>query len=233
VACSEPNISADIAAQYEKLNIDLAPSRIVVTRESERGTDVIGNTIVKLTLVQTPPTGMSAADTVFLVTSQHLFDGGKPLEADAAEFDVDEIGIPLRCPLYADLTTTYLLRHVMRGTEYYTEGKQVVQIVDGTVSANPQLLVRAAETQQPLWQILYGHGALIVRGPDTLGHQVLFDNFSAAESFAAWLKLTHATGIGKDGLSFSPGSPGWGAKAGVARFNLCCPGTPCPEKTGG
>src|ERR1700754_18758 len=42
--------TADIVQQYENLGVDIQPTALIVTRESERGLDVVGNTLVALTL---------------------------------------------------------------------------------------------------------------------------------------------------------------------------------------
>ncbi len=214
--------AADISTQFEKLNIDISPKRIVVTRESERGTDVMGNTIIKLTLVPAPPQGMPAAFTFYLVANLELFKDGKPLDAKDATLDVEEAGLLRKCEITADVSASYQLRHVTKGQEYYTEGKQVVQIIDGEVGPHQMVLVRAADTQPPLWQIKADNGgALIAKGPDHIGHLVLFNNFSAAESFVAWFNKSPASKIGTDGLTLI-----WarGAIASPAPFNFNCTG---------
>lgn len=38
--------SADIVQQYENLGVDILPGQMVITRESERGLDVVGNTLI-------------------------------------------------------------------------------------------------------------------------------------------------------------------------------------------
>jgi hypothetical protein len=119
------------------------------------------------------------------------------------------------------VTVNYLLRHVIKGHEYYTEGKQAVQLVQGNEPWKQQLLVRADDTQQPMWQIILGSDALIAKGADGVSHRLLFNNFEAAESFAAWFNQSSSKGIGTDGITFSP-ARSRGEQARVSRYRFNC-----------
>ncbi|PMV85299.1 hypothetical protein, partial [Pseudomonas sp. GW460-C8] len=80
--------SADIISQYENLNVDITPDSLVLTRESERGLDVVGNTLVSLTLA--PTTGTDPLQD-FVVSSQKLFEAGKPLTPEKATFAISPL----------------------------------------------------------------------------------------------------------------------------------------------
>jgi hypothetical protein len=208
--------AADIAAQYEKLGVDIQPDRIVITRESERGLDVVGNTIIKLTLVpklpRSPETGIpglpAGGGGLFLVDDQSLISNGTTLPAGKASIDIEDYLIPQQCDLRADVSMTYLVRRVTAGTEYYTEGKQTAQVDRGALLPEPKVLVRGEETVPLLWQIVVGpqRDGLIARRPGIGGRILVFNNYNAAQTFAYWLGKTGATGIGSDGILLSAGA---------------------------
>ncbi|WP_034161409.1 hypothetical protein [Sphingomonas sp. ERG5] len=221
--------SADISAQYEKLNVDIGPDKIVITRESERGLDVIGNTIIKLSLIPTPPAGMGSAGNVFLVGDQDLFKDGAVLKPGDASLDIDTFAFPARCPLTADVSMDYRVRRVVRGAKYYTEGKQDAQVLDGQTPASTVELVRARDVTIPLWRIVIGDNqtAITVRRADNTSRFLAFNNYEAAQAFALWLRKTGATRIGKDGVVISSGGrPTLNADVHAAAYSIGCGGAP-------
>lgn len=190
--------SADIVQQYEKLNIDIEPGAMTIIRESERGLDVVGNTIVNLTIVPQLPENGNLLPQVFLATGQDLTDSGRSRSASTASIDLEQVSVPAKCALRATVTMRYLMRHVVTGAEYYTEGKQAVSLLDGDTDPVLHTLVREEETQPRLWQIVTGRGQGLVAVPVPGVSQILvFDNYSSAQEFAAWLDATRARTIGK------------------------------------
>ena len=212
-AGSTRKTSADIVQQYENLNVDIAPDELVLTRESERGLDVVGNTLIALTLAPVPQSGAVSA---FNVSSQKLFDGGEPRAADKVTLTLTSLRMYPSVDLSADVTLQFVLRRVIAGREFYTEGKQRVQLVDGVVPApsaegtgrsNPtgvrQVLVRAADVQPPLYQVCAdepGHRSVMAFTPDGRGMLVTYDALDDARAMATWLERSRRFTIGKDGV---------------------------------
>lgn len=189
--------SADIVQQYEKLNIDIEPGAMTIIRESERGLDVVGNTIVNLTIVPQLPENGNILPQLFLATGQDLTDNGRLRSASTASIDLEQVSVPARCALRATVTMRYLMRHVVSGAEYYTEGKQAVSLLDGDTDPVLHTLVREEETQPLLWQIVTASGqGLTVSPAPGAQHSLVFDNYSSAQEFSGWLGATRARTIG-------------------------------------
>jgi hypothetical protein len=198
--------TADIKQQYENLNVDISPTRLTITRESERGGDVVGNTIVALTLATPPHTDRPSA---FLASSGKFFSKGKALEPKAAGLAIRPYRHLPACPLEADVEMRYQLRRIVRGREFYTEGKQRVAIVSDTIKRPGQILVRGDEALGELYQvIIYANGredgALIATVPGVGQQRLLFTDYGEARAVAAWMGGRRATTIG-DGMRLSRG----------------------------
>jgi hypothetical protein len=219
--------SADIAQQYENLNVDIVPDRLTVTRESERGLDVVGNTIVALTLAMPP---LTDAPNGLLAASATLFSKGKPLAPADASIDVRPMHFLRACPLLADVELRYQLRHIVGGREYYTEGKQSVAIASGTVAPAVQTLVRGEDVSGPLYEIRVDvagrpRGAIIASLPHGEQNLLLFDDYDEANALAVWLKGRGEARIGDGGTLLNLGNRPIpkGATLQPVPYRLACP----------
>ncbi|HEY0412349.1 MAG TPA: hypothetical protein VGD66_04325 [Allosphingosinicella sp.] len=219
--------TADIAQQYENLNIDITPERLIVTRESERGLDVVGNTIIALTLA-TPP--RTSQPTAFLASDVKFHDKGKALPPKTASFTLRPLQYLPACPLRADVRLRYQLRHIVTGREYYTEGKQTASIVSDTIELPNQILVRPEDAQGQLYQIkIYRHrvedGAIIATTVDGGQQPLLFDDYAEASRVAAWMKGRRDTVIGPDRVRLGKGDEhiSAGSTFQAESYRLDCP----------
>jgi hypothetical protein len=215
--------SADIAQQYENLGVDITPGLMSITRESERGLDVVGNTLVALTLAA--PADADGRHSAFLAGTLKLYDKGKRLTADDATVEAQPFNYLARCDLEVDVTLRYQLRRIVGGREYYTEGKQAVEIVTETVNLPPQTLVRAADAQGSLFQILDERGsALLAAMPGSEKRRLLLDSFDDAKRLANWLSAEGAATVGEAGtlLSFGAAPPRKGAALRASFYSVDC-----------
>ncbi|MGU3392294.1 hypothetical protein [Sphingomonas sp. M1A8_2b] len=215
--------SADIVQQYEKLNIDIDPETMTIVRESERGLDVVGNTIVNLTIVPRLPENGNILPLVFLAASQDLVQNGVLRTAKAASIDLEPLSPPIKCAVRASVTMRYLMRRVESGAEYYTEGKQTVSLVQGETRPAGHILVREEETQLPLWQIVTPDGQGLIASPG-LGASapLVFDNYASAQEFAGWLDRTRAATIGKAKVQLRVNGAAIAASPSVMPYELKC-----------
>lgn len=217
--------SADIVQQYENLGIDILPGRMVVTRESERGLDVVGNTLVALTFAA--PSDGERTHAAFLATKAKLFENGAMLGGDKASVELQPLGFLSRCDMRVNVTLRYRLRRVVDGRRYYTEGKQRVEIVDGSTEPVPVTLVRASDVQGALYQILDAAGhAVLVAFDGTGTRRLVFDSYDDAKRMAAWLSVGTRSRIGATGPTVSMGSAPLPA-GGTYRadfYSIGCPG---------
>ena len=207
--------TADIAQQYENLNVDISPGQLIVTRESERGLDVVGNTLIALTLSAPQDANVPQA---FAVTAQKLFDADNPLPPGKAKLVLSPLRMLARRDLQVDVQLRYVLRRITSGREYYTEGKQRVELVSGSLPApeiDPatsrptstplrQTLVRAADAQPPLYVVCLkaqGHPELMAQPVDDDPRPLTYDSLGDAKSMIAWLAVARPNTIGDDGTS--------------------------------
>lgn len=217
--------SADIVQQYENLGIDITPGQLVVTRESERGLDVVGNTLIALTLA--PTFESERAISGFLAKDAKLYDKGAPLAAAAASMDIASLGFLTQCDLKVDVDMSYQLRRITKGREFYTEGKQSVEIVSGDVPQTTQTLVRSGDVQPPLYVVRNQDGDGLLAAKNGSGFQLLyFESFGDAKRFASWLDTSGSDRVGGDGLQLriEAGRP-WSR---TDRFEAAYFGTGCP-----
>ncbi|MGC7532288.1 hypothetical protein ACPWML_25045, partial [Pandoraea pneumonica] len=82
----------------------------------------------------------------FVVSSQKLFEAGKPLTPEKATFAISPLSTFARADLVATVTLRYVLRRIVSGREFYTEGKQGVQLVTGNApGVSEGVLVRSVD----------------------------------------------------------------------------------------
>ncbi|TDW68999.1 hypothetical protein EDF57_101893 [Novosphingobium sp. PhB55] len=197
--------SADITQQYENLGIDILPNRMIITRESERGLDVVGNTLIALTLAA--PIDSERAHSAYLAGTNKLWDKGSMLSEGAASMEVQPLTYFARCDLQVDVALNFQLRRITSGREFYTEGKQSVEIVTAAGETTTQTLIRASDAQGALYQILAKSGsAVLVSPPGSNQRRLLFDSFDEAKRMAAWLNAGARTKVGPNGPGLTLGT---------------------------
>ena len=217
--------TADIVQQYENLSVDITPEQMVVTRESERGLDVVGNTLVAVTLAA--PADGDLVHSAYLATATTLYEKGKALAPDAAKLEAAPFKYFARCPLEVDVTLAYRLRRVTSGSEYYTEGKQHVAVISSSKDQGTQTLVRASDAQGSLYQIIdQAKHAVLAQLPGTESRRLLFDSFDDANRMASWLTAERRAGAGKAGLTFNINGAPLPARATYQAifYSVDCPG---------
>lgn len=227
--------SADIVQQYENLGIDIRPTEMVVTRESERGLDVVGNTLVALTLAAND-TDRASSDAV-LAGRTTLFEKGQPLAAGKATLELKRFTYLSRCAMDVDVTLHFQMRRITAGREYYTEGKQTVSLSTGSVGPVGQTLLRAQDIQTPLYVVQdIGTNSSVLAALFTstpiapeATRLLLFDSFEDATQMAFWLNAAQRSTIGTDGVRLLVGTAtGPAALAAGARYRAQLYETVCP-----
>ncbi|CAM2148445.1 putative Lipoprotein [Pararobbsia alpina] len=209
--------TADIGQQYESLNLDISPDRIVVIRESERGVDLSGNVIITPITVALPENAPMDAG-VLIPSTTSFFASATPLAANKISVTPALVQYALPQPVYVDVKLRYQLR-VPDGDsrKYYVEGKQDVYIRSGEVDEPHQLLIPAREVSAKRYRVVhlvdeksYGAVQITVNG---IRNDAVFDDYATASSFAAWMQQKHATTLGKQGYHLA-----YRSAAGTERF---------------
>jgi hypothetical protein len=156
--------STDINQQYESLGVDIRPQFLRIIRESATGGDVVGNTLVELSMLTDPtlilamghdPTLRAAGrDTPALVVDEaQLTDGLQYLDPPKAKITVHPQDVLPHCPLIAEVWMMYEQKKVTAGGDHYLEGLQTVKLTqDGEVKQTVEI-VPADDIAPAVWSI--------------------------------------------------------------------------------
>ncbi|MFN3858779.1 MAG: hypothetical protein ACK4RV_13625 [Caulobacter sp.] len=177
-------------SERQQLSVTPSPNAIEIIRTGGEGTDLTGNTLVKLS-VQTD----KAKAVPYLIASAKVLDKGVPLSADKAELSWSRVLLPEPKDLYVCARLSYQERRVTDGAKYLDEGRQTVRFETVSGEPTPFLLVPATDIAPALWIIQTPNAALMV---DTgLGFETLhFRDFESAYQFMQWLLLKRSASIG-------------------------------------
>jgi hypothetical protein len=156
--------TSDINSQYEKLGVDIWREFLRIIRESNPGGDVLGNTLVPVTIVTDPATiqktfpedttkEATSDDLVLLVTGTHLTDGTTDLEEKDATISVLPQAVLPHCPLIARVWMLYEQRHIARFGEFYEEGKQEIELLRKADGQRDIEIVPADDVAPAVWHI--------------------------------------------------------------------------------
>ena len=202
--------TSDINAQYEKLGIDIMPRFLRIIRESETGGDVVGNTMVSLSVVTDPLkiqnlrspeeqhlTSIGKNDLVLLVRDIKLNEVSDD-NKDKASIDVlPQAPIP-HCPLKAKVWMLYEQRHIDAGRKYYDEAKQTVSFIRDEDKEQYVDIVGADDVSPAVWSLKICDGPCDPNGNDpTLQAHVspsgqprdlVFTDYGQAVKLAHWLR---------------------------------------------
>jgi hypothetical protein len=192
--------TADIGQQYNNLNIDVTPHRLRVVRESERGLDLEGNTIITPISVKLPPKSLGGF--VMLATPKDsFFEKQKPKPRKSIALAPKYLNLPLFGVLQVNVRLVYTLRLPTAGTrKYYVEGSQDVDTLSDVVTKTPQQLVDISDVLPDLYQIQSrsSNATLML---STHGHQseLVFSDYITAVEFASWVTAVGEGSVGQDG----------------------------------
>jgi hypothetical protein len=185
---------ASVSAQIEQLTVYKRDQNLVVYRESERGIDLTGSTLVKLSLKSCK----GAFDEQWVVADLKLFDDhGKPVAADQASITLKPARFTHANPFKVKATLHYILRHVLSGQETYSENDDKVQFISGTVSQE-FTLVNASNLEVHRWQLQHDGPIQLIGVAGPFGHAVPFSfiDLDDAHTLERWIEMTGAKSIG-------------------------------------
>jgi hypothetical protein len=220
---------SDIAAQYERLGIDILPGFLRIIRESGTGGDVVGNTRISLAIETDPwtvqkryPTEEIPAindDVVLVVTGMHINDGADDLTGKAASLTViPQTQLP-HCRLLARIWMLYEQRRITKGREFYDESRQTVELYrDATQPADVEIM--GADDVAPFWVIRIvppGQTASEQKSektkvlgtmlpPDGQFRELAFTDYLEASQLAGWVRRNRGAQIGTRILNYPAGA---------------------------
>lgn len=196
---SEKEGSADILAQYQALHVDLTPNRLAVIRESERGIDISGNTII--TPITVSLAKEAEADAAVLIDSTtEFFKSGRPLPPEKVSVTPTVLQIPPNHPVTVDVKLIYQLRVPDEGSrKYYLEGEQSVAIESGVVNLKGEVLIRGDDVSMKGYHLIDTvKGGTLDINVSGINNEIIFDDYLAAINFAKWMNSQHAKKLGKE-----------------------------------
>lgn len=205
---SSNKATADISEQYQSLGVDIRPQFLRIIRESATGGDVVGNTMIGLSMLTNPnsisTTGSNPASratiddrdrTAFVVDATHLTDGVQYLGDDKANITLHSQEVLPHCPLIADVWMMYEVKKLVTGGYHHLEGLQNVKLIqDGEIKQKVEI-VPADDIAPAVWSIRRqkengaGH-ALDLRAnmPGDASRRVVSTDYTTMSELAHWLK---------------------------------------------
>lgn len=229
---------ADLSQQYQNLGVDIQPDFVRIYRESERGLDVSGNTLLNVTLIANQ--AMRSEELVLIGSNPHLYDGAEPLPPGKASIEVQPQYPLLHRPLMARVWMLYEARKIISGRGSYDEGSQSVMLVrdasDYDTKANkPGLLMpimTADEVSPAIWKIVNidDHEDILAGVKGGIPRSLVFTDFGAATQVAHWIRETGARSIGPN-LVLTYTSKRGGGEASLAVSKRSDPSPPIQVDT--
>jgi hypothetical protein len=223
--------TSDIAAQYEKLGIDIMPQFLRIIRESETGGDVVGNTTVSLSVVTDALTIQKrypsdnthlqpiGNDIVLLVTGTHLDEDVIPGQDDKKELPITvlpQVPVP-HCALRARIWMLYEERRVDGGRDSYDESRQAVTLLRDAEGKEDLDIMSADDVAPAVWSIQIcdrpkcdGTDKKFLRASVRNGQwrNVVFADYGQAVKLAHWLRTTQQSTAPDVKLTFNyPSTP--------------------------
>ena len=226
-----------ISNRIPKPYVEIEPCKLVLKQESERGMDISGTTLIKLTLVANTflsagggyggatgdcHTPLMGSRFLFVGSTPTIAKGGVPLSPSEASLRVVPQHNLRRGALKAEVSMRYVMRQVLTGGATYSEDDDHVRIIDGVVDRRPIDMLSAGDIATSLWGICVSDGpnhdiGIAADLRNGTGGELLFDNLFAATNMAAWMVSQKAWSIGKIDLSIS----GLPRPADYPRLRVC------------
>jgi hypothetical protein len=210
--------TSDVDAQFEKLGIDIMPNFLRIIRESEADGDVVGNTLVSLSVVtdptiiqrrypreaDKPPIG---DDVVLQVTGTHLEDeNGDELNKDNASITMMPQAPVPHCALRVRIWMLYEERQINEGAEYYEEARQAVSFLRDADTPRDVDFINPDDVSPAVWSIQVVDKDKSVtkvlgahfdnsngNGPSPAPppRELVFTDYGQASKLAHWVRTNH------------------------------------------
>ena len=189
---SSRTLSEDVVvrSRYVAFTGTLSDHEARIHEEGVAGIDLAGNATLDLVIEATP-----AAEPQTVLQLGPLRDKNGWTK-DQAAITAERAFIPYAAhaaPIVAQLSGRYVVRHVTRHAETFSEGDDTVESIRGNFRGQPLTLVTAAELALRVWAIQTPAHDLLYLQP--LG-VVEFASHQEADAFLGWLRATGNTAIG-------------------------------------
>jgi hypothetical protein len=185
-----------------ELSVHVEPERVQIYRSGTEGSDLTGNTLVKLAL-QLP----EAATKGYPIAHAHLTDDdGAVQPPEKAKLDVSFLEMNPPEDIYVCASLGYEDRDIIGGEESYDEGHHHIRIKSNyNPRATPFIIVPAEDLRTPLWYIMsndHSKNVGSIQFDNGLRNVTLyFDDYEDAGDFLGWLKKVKTEKIANGRLS--------------------------------
>lgn len=189
--------SANIMRRVEQLTVSVEGGRLVIFRESERGFDLTGNTVIRLTLrpkVQTPIGTNLTEVAQTTVTDLNIGNASAWKGPSHSTITLQTVRGLTPTNLTGVARIDYVIRHVLAGSDTYRESDDIVRFETSCLQQNV-VLVSADESGLQSWGIQTGTDRLAIQADEGV-RDLVFQDRDVAARFAAWINHTRASSVG-------------------------------------
>lgn len=187
---------ATISQQIEQLTLYKSGDNLVVYRESERGIDLTGNTLLRIGLQNLTVDGRFDP---YVVTEAKLIDDkGRWRPPGDASLTIAKARYVKPQSYSVHATLKYIVRHVTKGQDTYDESDDVVTYIKNELQGDYEL-VAPPELRVSRWQLRQGEASLCVSNVVDAGgtmHPFEFTDFQTAQAMQNWLRARGGPFIG-------------------------------------
>ncbi len=192
VGFTNSNGSTHNINEVSQLSVNVTPTRVTVLRTGGEGIDLVGNTLVQLSLhadeSQLQRQFVAAPD----LLDEKTRDFAMP---DKASLNATMVSLLPPQQVWVCARASYVDRVVTAGEATRDEGAQEVDFRSDTLPWQPYLLVGPDETSLPLWIVEANGAQVAVETPEGI-KGIVFDDYDRAASFRAWVQKRKAVTIG-------------------------------------
>lgn len=191
---------AKISQRVEQLTVSIDKGSLIVYRESERGIDLTGNTLIRISLQPEDPDSDKFVDKQVIVNYLNIKDA-KGLLLSEKQASIGFITATITKPkddFSIDASMEYIIRRITSGASTYTESDDEIQWVVSPVPPleHEFLLIAKREMEVPRWVIVTPEEQTLMIETLSGTQQIRFTNFGTAQEFVGWLKINKASKVG-------------------------------------
>lgn len=188
--------TGDIATRIENLTVNIDDQTLDIYREAERGVDLAGNTVIKISA--TAKNDKSDIQILYdtVATDVKIQKDSKDIDPANASIKTSLLKHLQPQDLTGDISFDYVIRRVLNRSNEYSEHNQTVSIEVGSCKQKGARIIRTNDFSVPLWVLSDGAGVIEIG--DNSGFRTLhFTDPVTATNFGDWMVRHRAKNIGK------------------------------------
>ncbi len=212
LSASQAQGASRTVSQEAIFAVSAEPDRIEVFRTGAEDRDLMGNTLIKVSL----RFGSLVKAPIFYVADVGVLDEdtGAPLEPAKVAVNLAPLALYAPRDLWVCARMDYEDRQVA-DPRSEDEGKQAATIVNGATPLKAYKIAPYQDLQQLLWKIHDADGSYVAFSDALTVRELSFDDYDSAAEFLAWLKLKRPAAIKNGRLGVNAGA----MLASISRFD--------------